>query len=341
MRPLLLKGHERPITQIKFNKDGDLLFSVSKDNKPTVWFAETGERLGTFRGHNGAVWSVDVDDDSTRVITGSADASVKMWDVKTGKELMHYKQNAPVRWVQFNHGCTKFLVVTDSVMGRAPYILIYDNPEVVVDAPGADVPLMKIQGTNPEAKIIQAHWDTLNRRIITGGTDRAIRVYDPETGEEVQCVERAHEKNITYLAFSPDLSHFVTTSSDTTAKLWDARTLTHLKTYETNRPVNAAVVSPTMPHVLLGGGQPVETVTQSRTDASQFKVRVFHKVFEDEIASLAGHFGPVHSLAFSPDGNIFVSGGEDGYIRIHHLDDSYFQGLSDDVLMERMAPDVE
>ena len=59
-RPLMLHGHERAITQIKYNKEGDLLFSVAKDHKPTVWFSANGERLGTYNGHGGAVWCVDV-----------------------------------------------------------------------------------------------------------------------------------------------------------------------------------------------------------------------------------------------------------------------------------------
>lgn len=59
-KPLMLHGHERAITQIKYNKDGDLLFSVAKDIKPTVWFSANGERLGTYNGHGGAVWCVDI-----------------------------------------------------------------------------------------------------------------------------------------------------------------------------------------------------------------------------------------------------------------------------------------
>lgn len=60
MRPLLLKGHERPLTFLKYNRDGDLLFSCAKDHHPTVWYSDNGERLGTYRGHNGAVWSCDI-----------------------------------------------------------------------------------------------------------------------------------------------------------------------------------------------------------------------------------------------------------------------------------------
>ncbi len=56
----MLHGHERAITQIKYNRDGDLLFTVAKDIKPSVYFSANGERLGTYNGHGGAVWCIDV-----------------------------------------------------------------------------------------------------------------------------------------------------------------------------------------------------------------------------------------------------------------------------------------
>jgi translation initiation factor 3 subunit I len=43
----VLKGHERPLTVVKFNSDGDLLFTAAKDSHPTVWRSDTGERIGT------------------------------------------------------------------------------------------------------------------------------------------------------------------------------------------------------------------------------------------------------------------------------------------------------
>lgn len=51
MRPLLLQGHERSLTQIKYNREGDLLFSCSKDKSVCVWYIDNGERLGTYEGH--------------------------------------------------------------------------------------------------------------------------------------------------------------------------------------------------------------------------------------------------------------------------------------------------
>ena len=73
-RPILLKGHERSITVVKFNFDGDLLFTGSKDHIPSVWRSENGERLGTFNGHKGTIWDLDCCRFSKRVITASADA---------------------------------------------------------------------------------------------------------------------------------------------------------------------------------------------------------------------------------------------------------------------------
>lgn len=60
MRPIILKGHERSITAVKYNRDGDLLFSASKDARPVVWYTDNGERLGTYNGHNGTIWAIDV-----------------------------------------------------------------------------------------------------------------------------------------------------------------------------------------------------------------------------------------------------------------------------------------
>lgn len=31
-----------------------------QNNTPCVWWSEDGKRLGTFDGHNGAVWSCDI-----------------------------------------------------------------------------------------------------------------------------------------------------------------------------------------------------------------------------------------------------------------------------------------
>merc|ERR1719339_769501 len=88
MRPLMMHGHERSITQIKYNREGDLLFSSAKDHHPNVWYSLNGERLGTFEGHQGAVWALDPRWDTTHLVTGAADNTVRLWDIQTGTNMM-------------------------------------------------------------------------------------------------------------------------------------------------------------------------------------------------------------------------------------------------------------
>ncbi|KAM9942333.1 hypothetical protein ACTFIT_005713 [Dictyostelium discoideum] len=124
---------------------------------------------------------------------------------------------------------------------------------------------------------------------------------------------------------------FMTCSKDGTAKLYDTKTLKLLRTFDTGRPINAAGISPLKPHVILGGGQSAESVTTTKVDASQFKVRFFHIVYGEELGGLIGHIGPVHSICFTPDGKTFATGGEEGLVQVNHLDESYFE-FDDDLV---------
>ena len=78
MRPLSLKGHDRALTRVRLNREGDLLFSSSKGKSVCVWFTENGERLGTYDGHNGAIWDVDVSWDSNHLVSSAADNTMKV-----------------------------------------------------------------------------------------------------------------------------------------------------------------------------------------------------------------------------------------------------------------------
>ncbi|KAJ7551197.1 hypothetical protein O6H91_06G004400 [Diphasiastrum complanatum] len=322
MRPILLKGHERPLTFLKYNRDGDLLFSCAKDHDPTVWYAHNGERLGTYRGHNGAVWCCDVSRDSTRLITGSADQSAKLWDVETGAQLYSFNFESPARAVDLSVGDKYAVISTDPFMGQTSAIHV-KRIDKDRSKQGSDSLLVI---TGPQGRINRVVWGPLNKTIISAGEDSVVRIWDAESGKLLKesDPETGHQKAVTSLVKSADGSHFITGSQDKTAKLWDTRTLTLLKTYVTERPVNAAAISPLLDHVVIGGGQEASQVTMSDRRAGKFEAKFFHKIYEEEIGGVKGHFGPINALAFNPDGRSFSSGGEDGYVRLHHFDADYF-----------------
>jgi len=176
MKPIVLKGHERSITHIKYNREGDLLFTCSKAAFPAVWYSHTGERIGTYNGHNGAVWSLDVNYDTTLLVTGSADTSVKLWDVEYGKEFTNISHRAPVRCVEFAEGDRQFLTVTDQVMGQPATIFVYS-----LSSDGTKVSGVTTEIIVPGSKITQALWGPLNKTIIASSEDGSIRVFDAET----------------------------------------------------------------------------------------------------------------------------------------------------------------
>ncbi|CAI7779463.1 unnamed protein product [Closterium sp. NIES-54] len=180
--------------------------------------------------------------------------------------------------------------------------------------------------TGPQGRIMRCVWGPLNQTLIGAGEDCIIRMWDAETGKLLRETEPevAHSKTVTSLSKSADGSHFITGSLDKCAKLWDTRTLRLLKTYQTERPINAADISPLFDHVVLGGGQDAASVTTTSSRAGKFEAVFYHKVLEEEIGRVKGHFGPLNALAFGPDGRSFASGGEDGYVRLHHFDNDYF-----------------
>lgn len=337
----MLSGHTRSLNQIKFNREGDLLFSVSKDNLVNVWYTHNGERLGTYNGHNGTVWSVDVDSTSHKyllttvstvlLVTGSADNQVRLWNVQTGQCLYVWEFPTAAKCVAFNSDGTQILIITEERMGHRGALRVFNiNRDPATWTKQEDDPRRTITFSGSKATV--AAFDFFDQHIITGHENGKVALYphdkDGETGIdaelELQHVQ-AHSEPITDLQLSWDGSYFMTSSKDKSSHLIDAASLEVKKTYATDTPLNSAISHPTRPYVIMGGGQEAMSVTTTSSRQGKFESRFWHKVFEEECARLPGHFGPINTLAIHPLGTAYASGGEDGYVRINWFDESFFK----------------
>lgn len=303
-----------------FNRDSDLLFTCAKDNSPQVWYSSNGERLGSYDGHEGAIYSCDVSYDSKRFISGSGDMTARLWNTYSGECLKVFPHKQVVRSVAFATGDDMFLTTTNKSAGTPSEISVYaleDDPSDIDTEP-----VRTIQHVDRSANFIKALWGALNAYIVTCDDSGYVSKWD---FDEETLITRAKVAKgaITDMCFSADKSMILISSKDNTAVLLDAETLEVKKTYTSNRPLNTCAFNPKLNHVLFAGGQDANDVTITKAKDGDFAVDFYHTVYEERLGAVSGHFGPVNTVAVSPDGLMFASGGEDGFIRLHHFDQTY------------------
>jgi len=319
MKPISLHGHEKSITQIRYNREGDLLFSCAKDKCPNVWYSINGERLGTYDGHNGAVWCLDVDWQTKYFLSGAADNTIRLWDVSNGVMLERIDTKSAVRTCKFSYSGNMVAFTTDKQMGQPCVIHIVDLRCFGKE----DQAMITIPIPTAGPKVTSLVWGSLDEKLITGHDNGDIVSWDVKEAQKDKIVSD-HTKSITDMQLSADGTMFISSSKDTSARLYDTDSLQCLKQYKTDRPVNSAAISPIYEHVVLGGGQEAMDVTTTSTKIGKFDAKFYHMVYDDEeFARVKGHFGPINSIQFHPDGQSYASGGEDGYVRINTFDKAY------------------
>jgi WD40 repeat protein len=72
--------------------------TVDRDRKVRLREAATGREVRTFIGNSGRVTVAIFSPDGTRVVTGGADRTVRVWDVESGRELLALAGPTRVVW---------------------------------------------------------------------------------------------------------------------------------------------------------------------------------------------------------------------------------------------------
>lgn len=92
--PLICPGHTKAVVKLCFSDDQGsaedepfFLASASHDNMAMLRSGTCGDWVGSFDKHRAAVWDVSMNADATRVVTGGADFTSRVWDATTGDVL--------------------------------------------------------------------------------------------------------------------------------------------------------------------------------------------------------------------------------------------------------------
>ncbi|CDI76940.1 eukaryotic translation initiation factor 3 delta subunit, putative, partial [Eimeria acervulina] len=229
----------------------------------SLWRTDDGIRLGTYDVGKGVVWACDCTLDSSRLIAASADQKILIFDVCTAALLHEIPEQGTCRFVEWCRMPTqqnKFVLAHDDFRGSQKSIKVW-----------------KVDGETPKrlwvqddfaSRCVQVHWGPFDETIISTHENGDIMIWDSSNGEYISEL-RGHKSYITCMSFTEDRMLALTSCSDGTAKLWSTKDWECLKTYTTDRPLNACGLSPLLTHpgadrklhLLLGGGQAAEDVT--------------------------------------------------------------------------------
>ena len=282
-------------------------------------------RIATLEGHTDVVGSVVFSSDGTRLVSGSRDATARLWDVATEQRIATFTRGT-------DSGVSSVALSPDGkVLAYAAYRLSLwsvatgqqiaplagDQPASVSFSP--DGKTLAVGTWNSTIEL----WDvTTRQRIATlrghtgavasvafsrdgtlasGSFDKTVRLWNVRTRQQTANFER-HANAVTSVAFSPDGTRLASASSDGSIRLWDTATRTEIaELLQGSFGLQSVSFSPD--GSLLASGDNTGTIL------------LWDLVLQEPIASLGSASG-VYSVSISPDGEILASGQWDGTVNL-------------------------
>lgn len=312
-----MQGHTGQVKSVAFSPDGKLVASGSVDNTMRLWEVSDGELLRTMQGHPFPVLAITFSPNGTTLATGSSDSVVRIWRVTDGQLVTALSGHAgKITSVDYSPD-GRFLASASEDYTVRLWRLLDNRPIDVIDE-GMSQPNRVV--FSPDGKMLA--WGEQNGKIriwrisdrawmqvlsddnaavtslayspdgsllAAGYTDGSLRIWRPDDGR-LLITHPAHAQAITGLAFSPDNDQLLTGSRDQTLRLWTL-----------NRSVPAST----------------SANLQSTPDVN---TQDYLGLSLDEM--LTGHTGAINGVAFSPDGTLAASGGDDNSVRLWQLSTS-------------------
>uniref|UniRef100_A0A673H4B8 WD repeat-containing protein 37 n=1 Tax=Sinocyclocheilus rhinocerous TaxID=307959 RepID=A0A673H4B8_9TELE len=182
-------------------------------------------------GHRDGIWDLAVTRVQPLVLgTASADHCCMLWSIETGKCLLKYAGHAgSVNSIKFHP--TEQMALTASG-DQTAHIWRY-MVQLPLPQPPADISVSQkapVSSRSPktcrlgELNLLNCPRTCLvgGKQVVTASWDRAANLYDVETSELVHTLT-GHDQELTHCCTHPTQRLVVTSSRDTTFRLWDFR----------------------------------------------------------------------------------------------------------------------
>ncbi|KAJ2846654.1 hypothetical protein J3B02_004358, partial [Coemansia erecta] len=266
--------------------------------KPILREGPTGDWLGTFLGHKGAVWSAMLNADTSRAVTASADYTAKIWNACTGEETVSLAHDSIVKSADFaNAQGTQ--VITG---GRDKTVRLFDLTK-------PDSPTLL---TKHEAALRTVKYTDHKNLVVSGGEDSQIKLLDMRSSTEVKHLDAGSP--ISNISLTHD-GKLLCCAAGNKVVAWDMEAFKVALDLEMDFPVSVIAVNPQRSRMVIGGKN--DLLIRSYEFGQEGKILETHK----------GHHGPVHDACFSPDGEIYATGSEDGTVRLWQTNPGTAYGL--------------
>ena len=254
----------------------------------TMWPPE----LLQLRGHDSMINSVALSPDESKIISGSDDNTIRVWDASTGIEIL-----TPLRGHDGSITSIAF-----SFDGSKITSGLHDRTVRVWDASSGIEILPPLRSHRDSIYSIALSPD--GSKIISGSADKTIRVWNASTGIEILPPLRSHRDSIYSIAFSPDGAEIISGSRDRTIRLWDASPGVEMlpSIRDHNASINAVAFSPDGSKIISASNEIIR-FWDARTGIEM-------------LPSLRCRHDWIKSMAFSHDGTKIISYSYDNNIRV-------------------------
>jgi WD40 repeat protein len=243
--------------------------------------------------HEALVYSVSSSLDGKRIVSGSGDGTVRVWDASTG---------APIG--------KPFLGHTDVV-----YSVSYspDGKRIISGSRNGAVRIWDASAGKPIGKPLLGHTNAVTsvsyspdgERIISGSGDKTVRIWDASAGKPIGKPLLGHSSEVSSVSFSPDGKRIISGSWDGTVWVWDA---------STGEPIGKPLLGHKSSVLSVSFSPDGKRIVSGSWDGT---VQVWDASTGEPIGKpLLGHSSEVLSVSFSPDGKRIISGSRDGAVRI-------------------------